>query len=450
MATMGDEDLLAYFHTQYRRNLLHLLRKLKLTEEDSLSPFIRLQEKKKQAQMMQKALEVKEEAFRERMKVITCRWSDLHAKEAQLKTYMEKSGRILKENDKMRIQALKKASKERERKIQKESELLRAKRELEALRNKHQKLSNKVQKYSIFNKYLEDVVKISQFEEIQEVIWRYKTLVRMHKDLLQAQLEHKEMSEQAKVLLDQYTAQKEAEILQYKNELVQLQLRFDQAQSDVLPWETCWADIQNTTAKKTLKLGTIKMAIFNLFQCMSTQLKANLNVPVDDSHRQLNMIQQFIQDLTDISMEVKRKDMQNRQMDATNGGLSPLLEHQPQLWCSLQPTLKSPPSKKSTKNSQVKDCTSPLCHGLACRCCTHLFQAELGWNSVFVDVMEETTVDMAPRTYAIIQACAPACLGSLFGGGAAVGSMNNDGKLKLSEESSLWTLAGDLGRTGKR
>lgn len=62
----------------------------------------------------------------------------------------------------MRIQALKKASKERERKIQKESELLRAKRELEALRNKHQKLSNKVQKYSIFNKYLEDVVKISQ------------------------------------------------------------------------------------------------------------------------------------------------------------------------------------------------------------------------------------------------------------------------------------------------
>ncbi|KFQ63602.1 Coiled-coil domain-containing protein 42A, partial [Pelecanus crispus] len=235
-------------------------------EEDSLSPFIHLQEKKKQARLMQKALEVKEEAFRERMKVITCQWRDLHAKETQLKTYMEKSGRILKENDKMRIQALKKASKERERKMQKESELLRAKRELEALRNKHQKLCNKVQKYSIFNKYLEDVVKISQFEEIQEVIWRYKTLMRMHKDLLQSQQGHKEMSEQAKMLLDQYTAEKEAEILEYKNELVQLQLRFDQAQSDVLPWETRWADIQNMTAKKTLKLGTIKMAIFNLFQ----------------------------------------------------------------------------------------------------------------------------------------------------------------------------------------
>ncbi|KAF1517233.1 UNVERIFIED_CONTAM: Coiled-coil domain-containing protein 42, partial [Eudyptes pachyrhynchus] len=235
-------------------------------EEDSLSPFIRLQEKKKQARLMQKALEMKEEAFKERMKVITCRWRDLHAKEAQMKTYMEKSGRILKENDKMQIQALKKASKERERKMQKESELLRAKRELETLRNKHQKLCNKVQKYSIFNKYLEDVVKISQFEEIQEVIWRYKTLVRMRKDLLQSQQGHKDMSEQAKVLLDQYMAEKEAEILQYKDELVQLQLCFDQAQSDVLPWETRWADIQKTTAEKTLKLGTIKMAILNLFQ----------------------------------------------------------------------------------------------------------------------------------------------------------------------------------------
>ncbi|NWX52078.1 CCD42 protein, partial [Steatornis caripensis] len=235
-------------------------------DEDSLSLLLCLQRKKKQAQLMQKALEVKKETFRERMKAISCQWRDLHAKDAQLKTYMEKSERVIKENDKMRIKALKKASKDRERKIQKESELLRAKRELEALRNTHQKLCNRVQKFSIFKKYLEDVVKISQFEEIQEVIWRYKTLVRMRKDLLQSERGCKEMSKQAEVLLEQYTVDKAAEFQRYENELVQLQLRFEQAQSDVLPWEARWADIQNTSAEKTLKLGTIKMAIFNLFQ----------------------------------------------------------------------------------------------------------------------------------------------------------------------------------------
>ncbi|NXS58909.1 CCD42 protein, partial [Brachypteracias leptosomus] len=233
-------------------------------EEGYLCPFIHLQEKKKQAREMQKALEEKEEDFKERMKDISCRWRDLHAKEAELKIYMKKSERILKESDKMLIQALDKASKEKT--MQKEAELWRAKKELEALRNKHQRLFNRVQRYSTFNRYLEDVVKISQFEEIQGVIWHYKTLERMRKDLLQRQQGHKEMSEQTRVLLGQYTAGKEAEILQYEDELLELQLRFDQAQKDVLLWETCWANIQDTTAKKTQKVGAIKMAILNLFQ----------------------------------------------------------------------------------------------------------------------------------------------------------------------------------------
>lgn len=62
----------------------------------------------------------------------------------------------------MPIQALKKASEDRERTMQMEKELEKAKKELEDLRNKHQKLRSKVQKYSLFSKYLEDVVKISQ------------------------------------------------------------------------------------------------------------------------------------------------------------------------------------------------------------------------------------------------------------------------------------------------
>ncbi|XP_009931805.2 coiled-coil domain-containing protein 42 [Opisthocomus hoazin] len=304
MATMDDEDLEAYYLTQYRQKLLPLLRKLRLTEEDSPSTLVHLQETKKQLQQMEKALEEKKLAFKEGMKAIACRWRDLHDKEAQLKTYIEKSGTIIEEREKMRVQALNKAIKEREVKMQKETELLRAKRELEALKNQHQKLYNRVQKYSIFKKYLDDVVKISQFEEMEDVIWRYKTLVKMHNDLLHAQHKNKEMTEQAKVLLDQYTAEKEAEILQYKTELVQLQLHFDQARSDVLLWETRWADIQNMTAKKNQELATIKLAILSLSQCISMQLKAKLNMPVDDSHRQLDMIQQYIQDHIDILTEV--------------------------------------------------------------------------------------------------------------------------------------------------
>ncbi|XP_037256621.1 LOW QUALITY PROTEIN: coiled-coil domain-containing protein 42 [Falco rusticolus] len=352
MATVDKKELLDYFSMQYRQSLLPMLRTRGLSSEDAVSLFVYLQKKRREARLMQNALEEKKEAFKERMKAIACRWRGLHIKEAQLKNYKNKFRKFLKENDKKRIQALQKAIGERETKIQKESELLEAKRQLEILKNKHQKLCNKVQKYSIFTKYLEDVVKVSQFEEIQEVIWRYRTLVMKHKDLLQSQQRCKEMSKQAKVFLDHYTAEKEAEILQYENELVQLQLYLDQVQKDVLSWEAFWADLQSIIVKEALRLRHIKVGIHSLFQLANMQLNLNLNVPADDSHRQLTMvepsqtllparsgavmtlscpkggespvklvcpaatflftwalswIQQLIQDLRDISMEAKQK-----------------------------------------------------------------------------------------------------------------------------------------------
>ncbi|NWS16683.1 CCD42 protein, partial [Pachyramphus minor] len=235
-------------------------------EEESRFSFMHLLKTKREARLMEKTVAEKDEAFREKMKVIADRWRALRAKRAQLKDHVEKSGRIIQENEEARILALKIDSKEREENMQKESELLRAKMKLEALRKEHWKLCKKVQKYSVFKKYLEDVVKISQFEDILEVTSRYRLLVRMHKDLLQSQQGHKELTEQDKVFLEQYRAEKEAEMLQYKSELVQLQLRFDQTQRDILLWETRWADIQNKTSKKTRKLWTIKLAIHDLFQ----------------------------------------------------------------------------------------------------------------------------------------------------------------------------------------
>ncbi|NXH96038.1 CCD42 protein, partial [Pachycephala philippinensis] len=164
------------------------------------------------------------------------------------------------------IQALEINSKQREEKVKKDGELLRGKMGLEALRKKHWKLCKRVQEYSVFKEYLEDVVKVPQFEGISEVTSRYELLVRTQKDLLQSQQGHKQLTEQEEMLLEQYRAEKEAEMLKYKNELVQFKLRFDQAPSDIPHWEAHWTDIQNRASKKTRKLWAIKLAIHNLFQ----------------------------------------------------------------------------------------------------------------------------------------------------------------------------------------
>ncbi|XP_064274988.1 coiled-coil domain-containing protein 42-like isoform X3 [Passer domesticus] len=265
METWRKQEMSAHFLRMCKVELPSFLRELREREEDSQSSFIQLLKKKKEAREMEKAMVEKEE-----------------------------------KNEELRIQALKINNIRREEKIKKDCELLRAKMELETLRKKHRKLYKKVQKYSIFKKYLEDVVEVSQFEDISEVTAEYKLLVRTRKDLLQSQQGHKQLTEQDNMFLEQYKAQKGAEMLQYKNELVQLKLRFYQAQSDIPLWEAHWADIQDRTSKKTRKLWTIKLAIHNLFQSTNTRLQAEWNVLECNSCRQLNMIQEFIQHLKDI------------------------------------------------------------------------------------------------------------------------------------------------------
>ncbi|XP_004594809.2 coiled-coil domain-containing protein 42 isoform X1 [Ochotona princeps] len=310
LGIMEEEDLAEYFRLQYGERLLQLLQKFPNLEDQSDSPSIRLLEKKKEAKIVHQAMEQKKEMFQRRMEMLTMRWEELGVKEAQLKAYIQKFEQFIQENDQKRIRALKKANKERDLKRQRIRELAKAKQEIVALRVEHQRLSAKLQDYTIFNKYLEKVVENSEFEEIHEVIARYKTLVSMHHDLLQSAQEGQENIECAKARLARYMEEKDDEILQHNNDLARLQMRFDRARSDVIIWESRWAHIQNTAAKKTLLLGTIKMATLNLFQIVNKQLKDTAHVSLEDTHKQLDMIQQFIQDLSDIWSEVKKKEQQ--------------------------------------------------------------------------------------------------------------------------------------------
>ncbi|XP_064568203.1 coiled-coil domain-containing protein 42-like [Zonotrichia leucophrys gambelii] len=314
METWSKKEMSALFLRMCKAKLPSFLRELRVTEEDSQSSLMQLLRKKKEVREMEKVMTEKEEAFRQRMKVIADRWRDLHARRAQLKAHVERSGSAVQKCEQLQIQALKIDRKQREENLKMDAELLRAKMELETLRKRHCKLCKKVQKYSIFKKYLEDVVEVSQFEDISEVISEYVLLVRTRKDLLQSQQGHKQLTEQDKVFLEQYKARKEAEMLQYQNELGQLKQRVYQAQSDIPLWEARWADIQDRTSKKTRKLWTIKLAIHNLFQSANLRLQAQGSALECTSCIQLSMIQQFIQDLKDFQLYI---EMQKHQRVAT-------------------------------------------------------------------------------------------------------------------------------------
>ncbi|NWI39684.1 CCD42 protein, partial [Picathartes gymnocephalus] len=235
-------------------------------EEDSTNSFICVLKKMKEVRLMEKVVEETEQAFRERMWALAEQWSELHTRRAQLKAHVLTSGTTVKENERLQSQALKKAREDKEETTKKESELMRARRELEALRKQQQKLSKKLVKYSLFKRYLEDVVENSQFRDIEDLISYYKALVGTRKDLLQSQWWHRQLMEQSKLLQQQMRAEKEAETLQCKNELAQLRESSEQAQSDIRQWGDRWAEIQDGAARKATELKSLSMAIHSLFQ----------------------------------------------------------------------------------------------------------------------------------------------------------------------------------------
>ncbi|XP_033078423.1 coiled-coil domain-containing protein 42-like [Trachypithecus francoisi] len=157
LGIMEEEDLAEYFRLQYGERLLQMLQKLPNVQGQSESPSIRLLEEKALKIIHHNILQKKEMCQR-RMEALNLRWEELSVKEAQLKAHIQ----FIQENDQKRIRAMKKANKERELKRQHMQELTKGKQEMVALRLEHQRLSAKLQGYSIFNKYLEKVVENSE------------------------------------------------------------------------------------------------------------------------------------------------------------------------------------------------------------------------------------------------------------------------------------------------
>ncbi|XP_041094672.1 coiled-coil domain-containing protein 42-like [Polyodon spathula] len=269
-------DLSDYFKTFYRENLRNLLVKVPAREGDLTAQSTRLLEKRREVAHVHQAMESQRE-----------------------------------ENEVKRLRAMKKAAQERELTNQKESDLAALQQEMTSLNHEREVLEKRVLRHAVFLRYLERVVQASeQFQEVRQVMSRYDTLVLTREDLLRTAQENQENMDRARAQLGRFLEEKNNVVLQYNNQLAQLQSRLDQARSDALLWESRWTHIQNTAAKKTLLLGTIKMATLNLYQtvCKRQRDGGGDPVPLEDTPKQLEKIQKVILDMATISEEVTKQE----------------------------------------------------------------------------------------------------------------------------------------------
>ncbi|XP_065682767.1 coiled-coil domain-containing protein 42 homolog isoform X1 [Hydra vulgaris] len=275
-----------------------------------LTPATRLLEKRREILEMEQALSTQKEEFQLQMESVKQRREQLDRKKHELKESLLKFDKFLKENDSKRARAIKKMTDEREAKRGKEREIEKLEEEMRQLIKTRDKIQKKAEKYSVCQRYLDKIIEISdEFQELREITARYDTLINTHNELLARENKHQDDIENEKSKLSKFVEKKNNEMLSYNNQLAQLQTELEKEQSNALKWESEWTHIQNTAAKKTLLLGKIKMATHNLFQLINKNAKEAETV--ESTVEQLNKIQTFIQDLSQITNEIKRSENLN-------------------------------------------------------------------------------------------------------------------------------------------
>lgn len=325
-------------------------------DEKHVSPATRLLEKRRETAEVEHALSAQKEEFSMKMEGLAQRRQELERKEQQLKQSLQKFDRFLKENDSKKSRALKKATDEKLMIKQKESSIEVLKDECSDLELERDRYKKRLEKYIIYQDYLERVLELSdEFSELREVMARYDTLIATHSDLMHREQKNQEIMEREKHKFHKFMEDKNTEILHCNNQLAQLQTRLDKAQSEAVHWESKWTHIQNTAAKKTLLLGRIKIATHNLYQLVARHAKhdddelndddnnnnrpgtqeggagtgkegktgngkgirderkpsanlANAAGSTEQTAQQLDRIQNFIQDLTQICADIRKQE----------------------------------------------------------------------------------------------------------------------------------------------
>lgn len=339
---MTNVQLEDYFRSAFRSKFL-----VKMPERDEkhVSPATRLLEKRRETAEVEHALSAQKEEFSMKMEGLAQRRHELERKEQDLKQSLLKFDKFLRENDSKKTRALKKAKEERNIIKQKEQEILNLQKECEVLEVERDRFKKRLEKYTIYQNYLEEVLDLSdEFSELREIMARYDTLIATHNDLLDREQKNQIIMEKEKQKFHRFTEEKNTEILHYNNQLAQLQTRLDKAQSEAVHWESKWTHIQNTAAKKTLLLGRIKIATHNLYQLVLRHAKStrsgeneDIDEHIDDGDDggksgkkskneragsaniaaagstevtaiQLERIQNFIQDLTQIAADIKKQE----------------------------------------------------------------------------------------------------------------------------------------------
>ncbi|XP_072792145.1 cilia- and flagella-associated protein 73 isoform X1 [Taeniopygia guttata] len=257
--------------------------------------------KRREAAEVERQLQTQRQEFQQRMQRLAQRRQQLARRQEQHRGAVLRFDSFLKAVAARRERALRRAGEERARAAAERAEAARLHRELERLRRHRERLARRLRSLRPFGDYLRDVLAtMGQFQDVPAMLVHFGVLAGVRAALAREAEAGQEQLAQGRAQLQRYRQESSTQLLGTRNELARLQARLEAARRDGLQWESRWTHIQNTAIQKTLLLGQIKLAVLNLFQQTTAQLRIPMDRAQEDTKAQLDMLLLCMRALADI------------------------------------------------------------------------------------------------------------------------------------------------------
>ncbi|XP_051489585.1 cilia- and flagella-associated protein 73 [Apus apus] len=267
-------------------------------DSTALLPSTRLLLRRREVAEVEKALQKQREDFQQRMEHLEQRRQQLGRRKEELRDVTLRFDAFFKASAARQERELRRAEEEQARVAGQEAEAARLHQEQEELLQHRENLARHLRSLCRFRDCLRDVLSSTgQFQDMQSMLAHFRVLVGMQAALAQQTAAGQERVAQSWARLQQHQQEVSRELLHTSNQLAQLHTRLKDARRDVLQEESRWARIQSVATQKTLLLGQIKLAVLNLFKLATTRLKVPVDVAMEDTKAQLDMVLLCMQDM---------------------------------------------------------------------------------------------------------------------------------------------------------
>ncbi|KAF4790010.1 cilia and flagella associated protein 73 [Turdus rufiventris] len=244
--------------------------------------------KRREVLEVERELQKQRQEFQQRMQRLAQRRQQLARRQEQHREAVLSFDSFLKAVAARRERALRR---EGEQRAAERAGAARLQRELEQLLRHRESLARRLRSLRPFGDYLRHVLaSMGQFQDVPAMLEHFGVLAGLRAALAREAEAGQELLAQGRAQLEQYREESSTQLLGTRAELAQLQSRLEAARQDVLQWESRWSHIQSTAIQKSLLLEQIKLAVLNLFQQTTAQLRIPKDRAQEDTKAQLDMV----------------------------------------------------------------------------------------------------------------------------------------------------------------